>query len=624
MGLPIFFEPSVPDSPSKETEKSTSRARSAIRRHPLRGNQSRPVYHARRRRAYLDNYERDSNPLDLFQHLYQQQSIRPSARVSITTSTRDAMREAMREHSLSAAPPSLSFERQSSRGAEADGPLMPAVPESRDYPNPPIGDLQGPPRILRTSVISISPYPETETQYVPRPSGDVSASEVDDRNMDPNTALAESVDEMGSQDSLSRVDGLDGHARHLVRERVGEREEQRRLAREQEEAEQRRLVRAREEAQREAHHEAQREAQRAFQRRRRELDIRRQEQSILDEEMREERRVERRLEERRLDESRDRQRVHSREVRRLNEFREQLRVDRERLQDDIERLRNERDRLQSSTEQIDESPSSGSDTSLARREFREQLRVDRGRLQGDIDRLRNERDRLRSGGEHIEESLSSGSEERQQAVTSRAEREQVERSDAPSAGEREQLLEQLEVEAAEAYRREVMQSDMQSGLEEADSFIININYDGLGDRERSHDEFQESEPAYRDFGGPEVVDNVERFEQLEQLEQLNVEGHGSWDGLLITPDPQSPNPSSSFASTAASSSQRPSMSTSISSMHETQPVTNGDCDTALDSETEDEQTQQGLEWFRRPRTNRTHGRRAMNASSQALMNSSES
>ncbi|CAD6441346.1 588f2f38-d53c-4cb1-a0f5-c9360ccb199b [Sclerotinia trifoliorum] len=587
MGLPIFFEPSVPDSPSKETEKSTSGARSAIRRHPLRGN--RPVYHARRRRAYLDNYERDTNSLELFQHLYQQQSIRPSARVSITTSTRDAMREAMREHSLSAVPPSLSFERQSSRGAEADGPLMPAVPESRDYPNPPIGDPQGPPRILRTSVISISPYPETDTHSVSRPSGDMSTSEVDDRNMGPNTGLAESVDGMDAQDSLSRRDHLGRHARHVVRERFRELEEQRSLAREREEAEQRRLVREREEAERE------REG------RQRELNIRRQERSILDEEMREGRRVERRLEERRLDENRDRQRLHNREVRRLNEFREQLRVDRERLQDDIERLRSERDRLQSGTEQIEERPSSGSearqqsDTSLARRELREQMRVDSERLEAEIEQLRNERDRLRSGREQIEESLSSNSEERQQADTSLAGREQVQRSDAPSTGERERLLEQLEVEA---YGRGVMQS----GLEEADSFIININYDGLGDRERSHDEFQEPEPAYRDIGGLEVVDNV------EQLERLDAEGHGSWDGLLITPDPQSPNPSSSFASTAASSSQRPSMSTSISSLHESQPLTNGDCDTALDSETEDELAQQGLEWFRRPRTNRTHGR----------------
>ncbi|KAF7866752.1 hypothetical protein EAF04_005594 [Stromatinia cepivora] len=528
MGLPIFFEPSVPDSPSKRTEKSTSRARSTIRRHPLRGN--RPVYYARRGRAYLDNYERDTNSLEMFQTLYQQQSIRPSARVSITTSTRDAMREAMREHSLSAVPPSLSFERQSSRGVEADGPLMPAVPESRDYPNPPIGDLQGPPRILRTSVISISPYPETDTHSMSRTSGVLSPSEVDDRNMDPNTALAERVDGMDPQDSLSQRDHVERHLRRQVRERE--------------------------------------QAEREREERQRELNIRRREQSILDEEIREERRVERRLEERRLDESRDRQRIHNREVRRLNEFRERLRVDRERLQGDIERLRNDRERLQSDREQI-------------------------------------------------EGSASSGSGERQQADTSLAGREQVERSDAPSTRER-QRLEMLEQFDVEAYRREVMQSDMQPGLEEADSFIININYDGLGDRERSHDEFQEPEPAYRDFGGHEVVDNV------EQLEQLDVEGHGSWDGLLITPDPQSPNPSSSFASTAASSSQRPSMSTSISSLHETEPLTNGDCDTILDSETEDEQTQQGLEWFRRPRTNGAHGRRVMNASSRPLMNPSES
>ncbi|KAJ8057959.1 hypothetical protein OCU04_013133 [Sclerotinia nivalis] len=542
MGLPIFFEPSVPDSPSKETEKSTSRARSTIRRHPLRGNQPRPVYHARRRRAYLDNYERDTNSLEMFQHLYQQQSIRPSARVSITTSTRDAMREAMREHSLSAVPPSLSFERQSSRGVEADGPLMPAVPESRDYPNPPIGDLQGPPRILRTSVISISPYPETDIHSVSRPSGVLSPSEVDDRNMDPNTALAERVDGMDPQDSLSQRDHVERHSRHQVRER---------------EQEQRRQVREREEAEREREE------------RQREINMRRQEQSILDEEMREERRVERRLEERRLDENRDRQRIHNREVRRLNEFREQLRVDRERLQGDIERLHNDRERLQSDGEQTEGSPSSGSG-------------------------------------------------ERQQADTSLAGREQVERPDAPSTRER-QRLEMLEQFDVEAYRREVMQSDMQSGLEEADSFIININYDGLGDRERSHDEFQEPEPAYRDFGGHEVVDNVEQLEQLDV-----VEGHGSWDGLLITPDPQSPNPSSSFASTAASSSQRPSMSTSISSLHETEPLTNGDCDTVLDLETEDQQAQQTLEWLRRPRTNRAHGRRVMNASSRPLMNSSES
>lgn len=94
-------------------------------------------------------------------------------------------------------------------------------------------------------------------------------------------------------------------------------------------------------------------------------------------------------------------------------------------------------------------------------------------------------------------------------------------------------------------------------LQEFDDLLYNIEqsqYDGLGDRERSID-----------FGD-----------------------QNSWDAFLVTPDPQSPNPSSLFASTAVSSSQRISLSTPVSSLHETESPTNGDCDPPSDLETEDD------------------------------------
>ncbi|KAB8303085.1 hypothetical protein EYC80_004538 [Monilinia laxa] len=78
---------------------------------------------------------------------------------------------------------------------------------------------------------------------------------------------------------------------------------------------------------------------------------------------------------------------------------------------------------------------------------------------------------------------------------------------------------------------------------------------------------------------------------------LSPEEEGSWDAILITPDPQPPSASSSFASTAALRSQRDSTSTptasalgSVSRSYQLDVPTNGDCEAGTDFEAEDEPT----------------------------------
>ncbi|EMR89249.1 hypothetical protein BcDW1_2120 [Botrytis cinerea BcDW1] len=136
---------------------------------------------------------------------------------------------------------------------------------------------------------------------------------------------------------------------------------------------------------------------------------------------------------------------------------------------------------------------------------------------------------------------------------------------------------------------------------EGGNLRINTNYDGLGDRERSI-EFQEPERGHREFDDHYVIDNVEQLDvddRSDSRHDLDLEGQESWESILITPDPQSPNPSSSFASTAASSSQRPSIGTSVSSMHENASVTIGDCDIVSDVEIDDGAIVAAIEYFGR-------------------------
>lgn len=198
----------------------------------------------------------------------------------------------------------------------------------------------------------------------------------------------------------------------------------------------------------------------------------------------------------------------------------------------------------------------------------------------------------------------------QQNNTPHSEMEQAHQSIASSSRERQRfelfegMPDHLDVESN---GQEATQSNTLPQLGEGGTFRINTNYDGLGDRERSI-EFQEPERGHREFDGHYVIDNVEQLDvndRSDSRHDLDLEGQESWDSILITPDPQSPNPSSSFASTAASSSHRPSLGTSVSSLPENESLTIGDCDNPSDVEIDDEAIVAAMEFFGRYTQNRS-------------------
>ncbi|KAK6605169.1 hypothetical protein H4I96_05751 [Botrytis cinerea] len=230
-------------------------------------------------------------------------------------------------------------------------------------------------------------------------------------------------------------------------------------------------------------------------------------------------------------------------------------------------------------------------------DFRLQLRI-RERIIASRERMRA---RLLAEVEQSRRSTTSGRGEQQQNSI------EIERADGsinsiPGEWQRVELFDgMLNHLNVEENGQEGTQSNTLLQFGEGGNLRINTNYDGLGDRERSI-EFQEPERGHREFDDHYVIDNVEQLDvddRSDSRHDLDLEGQESWESILITPDPQSPNPSSSFASTAASSSQRPSIGTSVSSMHENASVTIGDCDIVSDVEIDDGAIVAAIEYFGR-------------------------
>ncbi|TVY43327.1 hypothetical protein LSUB1_G001415 [Lachnellula subtilissima] len=129
MGLPLFVAPVEPQVASKAAEKPTAAPRSAIRRHrTLRGHITRPHVADTRRRRILSMVA-DTSPEEY--EIWEMQRASPP---------NDGESASERAHRLFQADQTrhrdtLSFEGQNPRAtnAEVDGPLMPPVPESRDY-----------------------------------------------------------------------------------------------------------------------------------------------------------------------------------------------------------------------------------------------------------------------------------------------------------------------------------------------------------------------------------------------------------------------------------------------------------------------------------------------------------
>ncbi|KAI9054208.1 hypothetical protein LZ554_001378 [Drepanopeziza brunnea f. sp. 'monogermtubi'] len=127
MGLPLFKTPIQPEVASKAAEKTAAGPRSSIRRQrAMRVPHPHPrIAEARRRRILGMEPEDDDLP----------ETQRPSysLETEITFSESPQMRtlRMLDEQRVRARDP-LSFERQRTSNGE-DGPLMPPVPESRDY-----------------------------------------------------------------------------------------------------------------------------------------------------------------------------------------------------------------------------------------------------------------------------------------------------------------------------------------------------------------------------------------------------------------------------------------------------------------------------------------------------------
>jgi hypothetical protein len=128
----LFITPAEPEVASKAAEKVTSGPRSAIRRQrTVRGPHARLSAESRRRRML--GMVSDAPPEDfevqvLGPHFGGPNQIElPSGAPFQSRAMRMFEQERMRLRD------SLSFERQHAPNSEMDGPLMPPVPESRDY-----------------------------------------------------------------------------------------------------------------------------------------------------------------------------------------------------------------------------------------------------------------------------------------------------------------------------------------------------------------------------------------------------------------------------------------------------------------------------------------------------------
>ncbi|KAF7904919.1 uncharacterized protein EAF01_005441 [Botrytis porri] len=579
MGLPIFFKPSEPDSSSNSTEDPTSRARSTIRGHapilrstlrnPSSRATNRPRVHSARRRAPTDDVEQhrfyySSDP-------YRSVLIAAPSRSSITTTTSDAMGHARRNDSSSPEIPIITFrpsaftdfinandnydDEEDEDEDEDDGPPMPAVPESRDFSNPSNIESRDSSRRHQRSIdtplfgahgIPLASLLSQTSSIPEQRSGVVSPTRIDARDTNRNNALAERLGETNSQDFLAQ--------RHQVRRRDIAADRDRRI-------------------------------QRRMRGERRSLDATLRQELVQHP--------------RHHDAVEYRQRFYSHEARRISDFREQLRI-RERIRASRERMQDNRESTPARTEGLLQGLREIVDRS-ARPRSEDQLLAE-------VERPGIQREGPLADEAQLTWYAHSGRGE-QQTNTPHSEIEQTDPSITSSSIERqrfasfERMPNHLDVEGNGL---EATQSNTSPQSVEGGTFRINTNYDGLGDRERSI-EFQEPERGHGEFDDHYFIDNVEQLnvnDRSDLRHDLDLEGQESWDSIVITPDPQSPNPSSSFASTAASSSQRPSLGTSVSSVPENESLTIGNCDNQSDVTSDDEALVAAMENFERYTQNR--------------------
>ncbi|QSZ33158.1 hypothetical protein DSL72_002744 [Monilinia vaccinii-corymbosi] len=491
MGLPIFFEPSKPNPTPERAEKPASDTRSGIRRLYVPVNDFRTVQNARRRRALLGLEHLEGNH-DNFLH---SQDLNPIATltshfgVTGTEMRRNHMPRAARS---SRAPTIPRHERQSAGSMEADGPSMPAVPESRDYVTPVSFGVpqrtfllldsthegrRDSRRMARRRQYSTPPHTETDINSIPgtRTSEVPAEREINERNMDysspSNPILFNRFTALMERD--------DGMTRYLSTQDHSIVRQLRRLVRERDDAElvQEEMIRVR--------------------------DLAQERQRQLDDDIREERRVERRLEERRrLEEIRERAqaRIPAHEPEREQELDDPLHAP-ESLSGSLalyvntiveqagralfEPVEGGREEAARQVGEVQQDSATHFHTMMyqARRRV-EQVERERERVQDEVERAREQVERARERVERLRE-----------------QRDEVERA-------QEGRLAHFD---GRGFVNQIEQSSV----------------DGLGDRERS----------------------------------LSPGAEGSWNAILITPDPQPPSASSSFASTAASRSQRDSANT---------------------------------------------------------------
>ncbi|TGO49113.1 hypothetical protein BOTNAR_0443g00060 [Botryotinia narcissicola] len=569
MGLPIFFKPSEPDSSSNATEDPTSRARSTIRGHApilrntLRNPSSRATnrsrMHSARRRAPADDVEQhrlyySSDPTRVF--------ITAPTRSSITTTTSEAMGHARRNDLSSPEIPIITFRPSAftdfvkandddcddDEEDEDDGLPMPAVPESRDFSNPSNVESRDSERrhqrLMRTAILGAHGLPLASILSRTSPIPEQRSRAV----------------------SPTRIDVNNTNRNNALAERVGETYSQ---------GFSMPLVGRRD-----------RRIQRRVRGGLRGLDT-----TIRQELLRHSRH---------RDADEYRQRFYSHEARRISDFREQLRI-RERIRASRERSQADRESTSARTE--------GLLQGLREIIGRSTRPASEDRLLVDVERPGISRERPLADEVQFRRYTPSSRVE-QQNNTPHSEMEQADQSIASSPRERQrfELFERMPSYLdVESNGQESTQSNTLPQFGEGGTFRINTNYDGLGDRERSI-EFQEPERGHRVFDGHYVIDNVEQLDvndRSDSRHDLDPEDQESWDSILITPDPQSPHPSSSFASTAASSSQRLSLGTSVSSLPENESLTIGDCDNPSDVEIDNEALVAAMDYFDRYTQNRS-------------------
>ncbi|PVH84353.1 hypothetical protein DL98DRAFT_651587 [Cadophora sp. DSE1049] len=130
MGLPLFITPVEPEVASKAAEKIASGPRSSIRRQrTLRGPHARLTSEARRRRILGMMPEAEPEEFEVSEGQQGSMADLPS----LAPLHSRAMRIVEQERERARMRDALSFERQHPLNSDIDGPLMPPVPESRDY-----------------------------------------------------------------------------------------------------------------------------------------------------------------------------------------------------------------------------------------------------------------------------------------------------------------------------------------------------------------------------------------------------------------------------------------------------------------------------------------------------------